>query len=148
VLVTGEAGRERVVLLDFERCRECDAPRNISQFCQFLGGMPAASALTKGGKGIVFDQARLWQVAKAWIRGRYADDPFRDIVRLVETTCRAGSQGEAREAQGCSQGSQGAAGEAQECSQGSQGAAGEAQECSQGSQGAADEAFVSLSISE
>jgi hypothetical protein len=106
VLVSGEAGSEKVVLLDFERCRYCDAPRNITQFCQFLGGAPAAAALTKGGKRIVFDQARLWQVAKAWMKGRYADASFRDIVHLVETTCREGSQGAAGEAQECSQGSQ------------------------------------------
>jgi len=44
-------------LIDFERCKEARAPKNVTQFCQFLTGSAMARMLRE--KGIIIDRTLL-----------------------------------------------------------------------------------------
>jgi predicted Ser/Thr protein kinase len=32
----GEASRKTVVMIDFERCKQTENPKNVTQFCQYI----------------------------------------------------------------------------------------------------------------
>lgn len=53
-----------VTLLDFERCRKTERPKNITQFCQFLASKKVNALLQK--KGIMFKPALLRQISKTY----------------------------------------------------------------------------------
>lgn len=56
-----------VVLLDFERCRKTERPKNVTQFCQFLASDKANALLRK--KGIMLKPLALRQASRAYAAG-------------------------------------------------------------------------------
>ncbi|MBI2133834.1 methyltransferase [Candidatus Woesearchaeota archaeon] len=64
------------VMIDFERCRSTEKPKNVTQFLQFLSGGHLASLLLK--KGINFDKNELRDMAKEYSLKRAG------IKRLVD----------------------------------------------------------------
>lgn len=58
------------VLIDFERCREVAAPKNVTQFVQFLTSTALTARLNE--KGLHYDKANLMQLAKK----------YKDMLRL------------------------------------------------------------------
>lgn len=52
------------VLIDFERCRRTERPKNVSQFLQFITGKEAGGMLA--AKGIALDKDRMIALAKAY----------------------------------------------------------------------------------
>ena len=50
------------VLIDFERCRKTEKPKNVTQFCQFLIGNLVRELLSK--KGIAIDKNKITGFAR------------------------------------------------------------------------------------
>lgn len=51
-------------MIDFERCKETDYPKNVTQFCQFLTSSNMAALL--GEKGIIIDKQGLIPLLKKY----------------------------------------------------------------------------------
>lgn len=70
------------VLIDFERCRKTEVPKNVTQFCQFLTGSSLAEHLKP--KGLVISQEMLTlaqQYKFALIKGG-AEDVFTKMIEV------------------------------------------------------------------
>lgn len=61
IIVTAEGAP---VMIDFERCRETGAPRNVTQFCQFLTSSAVTALLEE--KGVRIESDGLRELAKKY----------------------------------------------------------------------------------
>ena len=61
-IIVGKSGKP--VLIDFERCRKTEKPKNVTQFCQFLIGDRARNILA--GKGIKIKKKKAIEFAKSY----------------------------------------------------------------------------------
>jgi len=66
----GKASRKNVVMIDFERCKQTEKPKNVTQFCQYL--------LKKGWK---VDRKHLRQLLQKY-KQEYSSRSFRNLLRL------------------------------------------------------------------
>jgi predicted Ser/Thr protein kinase len=76
------------VLIDFERCRETQLPKNVTQFCQFLCSAGLTAKLNN--KKIIINNRNLLELAKIYKQNikttsqEQNDKIFNEMVRLVE----------------------------------------------------------------
>lgn len=70
----------RPVLVDFERCRTTNDPKNVSQFCQYL--MTGRMRILLMEKGIAFDKKEMIGLAKEYKKD-FGDKSFKKIAELV-----------------------------------------------------------------
>ncbi len=61
-VLIGKSGK--ITMLDFERCRKTQKPKNVTQLCQFLAGNCANSVLKQ--KGIAIDKEKLLAAAQQY----------------------------------------------------------------------------------
>ena len=79
---------QKGVLIDFERCRETQLPKNVTQFCQFLCSTSLAAKLKN--KKIIINNKKLLELAKIYkqnIKNNSQEENakiFNEMVRLVE----------------------------------------------------------------
>ncbi len=69
------------VLVDFERCKKTEDPKNVTQFCQYLSHGRMAHILEK--KGILIDKEEMKRAAKEY-KGKFDEKSFRKIVELIK----------------------------------------------------------------
>ncbi len=68
------------VMIDFERCRRSDRPKNVTQFCQYLTLAENSKMLSE--KGISIGKAEVIKAARAY-KEKQSDKNFRDILALL-----------------------------------------------------------------
>jgi predicted Ser/Thr protein kinase len=76
ILVSGA----KVAMLDFERCKSAESPKNVTQFCQFIGGMNLAKILKS--KNITINRNKLLGAAAAYKKEQSSCN-FGKIIRLI-----------------------------------------------------------------
>ncbi|MBI2550421.1 methyltransferase [Candidatus Woesearchaeota archaeon] len=70
----------RITMLDFERCRKTQKPKNVTQLCQFLAGNYANSMLRQ--KGISVDREKLLAAAQRYKHSQNEEN-FKRIRKAV-----------------------------------------------------------------
>jgi len=68
------------VLVDFERCRDTEKPKNVTQFCQFIAS-EALEGLFKE-KGIVIDREKMRELAKKY-KQDMGKESFENIIGIL-----------------------------------------------------------------
>ncbi len=71
---------EKITMLDFERCRKTQKPKNVTQLCQFLTGKYLGSLLRR--KGIVIDREKILAAAKGY-KHHQTGENFNKIHGLI-----------------------------------------------------------------
>lgn len=69
---------EKPYLLDFERCRKSNKPKNVTQFCQYLISKNFSSLLAK--KNLVFEKGTVISLCKDYKRNKAA---FKEIIKYL-----------------------------------------------------------------
>ena len=67
------------VLLDFERCRSVEYPKNVTQFCQYINSL----AIALRDKGFKIDKNKIIKAARKYKRS-YSKKDFEMIKKLVQ----------------------------------------------------------------
>ncbi len=71
----------KVIMLDFERCRQTDNPKNITQFCQYLCSNYIYNILQK--KDIIIDCQKIRRLAKTY-KHHPTEENFKKILSLFK----------------------------------------------------------------
>jgi len=67
-------------LVDFERCRKTNNPKNVTQFCQYITSKRYGALLNS--KGIFLNKGKIIKVAKEYKKS-YSKDVFDNIIGLI-----------------------------------------------------------------
>lgn len=70
----------RAVMIDFERCRHTEKPKNVTQFCQYIARLQEKL----GWNGVVVDGERAKELGKRYKREGYDDEAFWELKSLFD----------------------------------------------------------------
>ncbi|MEM4336501.1 MAG: methyltransferase [Candidatus Woesearchaeota archaeon] len=71
----------KAVLIDFERCRKTESPKNVSQFCHYLTSERMEDLLR--GKGIMIDKNKIIGLVQKYKKS-FGNQDFKDILLMVK----------------------------------------------------------------
>ncbi|MBW2983079.1 hypothetical protein KY327_02140 [Candidatus Woesearchaeota archaeon] len=75
ILVTPEG---EALMIDFERCRHTEKPKNVTQFCQYIARLEEKL----GWNGVVVDGEKVKELGKRYKRDGYDDEAFQELKSL------------------------------------------------------------------
>ena len=70
-----------VKMIDFERCKKSENPKNVTQFCQFLLSKNMQNMLRD--KGIIINRERLIKLLKNY-KTDYSDKSFNELLDIIK----------------------------------------------------------------
>jgi predicted Ser/Thr protein kinase len=81
VIVTKTGGKPRAVMIDFERARRSEKPKNVTQFCQYLTIGSTAGMLK--AKGIIIEKSGIIRLAREYKKNMNGKS-FKKIISLLK----------------------------------------------------------------
>lgn len=78
ILVRKKGGSVEAVMIDFERCKHTEKPKNVTQFCQYIARLQPKLELI----GVVIDAEEIKKLGTQYKREHYDEYVFKKLVRL------------------------------------------------------------------
>lgn len=82
ILIT--SNNNKTIMIDFERCRFSEHPKNVTQFCQFLTRNNTTEILNT--KGINYDKHEILDLATMYKKEGYSKDTLNKIIKAMESS--------------------------------------------------------------
>ena len=77
ILITRD---QRVVMIDFERCRFSQKPKNVTQVCQYVARLQPLLA----SKGVMFDTELVKRLGQEYKQEEYSEQRFEELLEVFE----------------------------------------------------------------
>jgi predicted Ser/Thr protein kinase len=80
ILVTLQKKKVKVVMIDFERCKETEKPKNVTQFCQYVARIAPLLETT----GMSLDGEQVKELAMIYKQSGFATTAFKKLLSLFK----------------------------------------------------------------